>query len=509
MGNSCGVFKKTDQHLSHITLPVRKVIYTNSSPIIDIKAANIGPYLEHQTPTSKQNQRLIKWNKMYGMFSQDPDPLVKYRKDPKRDAKFLGRICKGPPPQYRWHAWTVALGLTSKLNENDYHALPEANGEIASVIERDLNRTFPEHPYFDLARYGKLGQDALNRLLLKYAAKFPEVEYCQGMNFLAGFLLMVSGGNELETYYMFEHILKEWKLEDFYKEGMPGLKRCIYVFNNLFKEHLPKLSMHFRKHEIPADLWISKWIMTVFTMTLSFESLLRIWDLFIARGMKTVYKIALALLYLTQDKLIHEDLGGIAIVLKSIREDVPNSSTLLSTARKFKISEQRLRKLEKGYRQMSAPDSPKIKIRNIGNRRATSDQSKSPLQIKLIAAFQEEISGTTLYEEVHLPPIKRCISFTSQPNNTDSNVPVLPDIKRKTLLNNDLNFVNDLDLEDKALEQLENLSEDEVSMVDAKTILAELLDRNKETMLTVTADLPGKQASEIDIKTMQNTRLPV
>jgi HSP20 family molecular chaperone IbpA len=69
--------------------------------------------------------------------------------------------------------------------------------------------------------------------------------------------------------------------------------------------------------------------------------------------------------------------------------------------------------------------------------------------------------------------------------------------------------VNDLDLEDKALEQLENLSEEEVSMIDAKSILAELLDRNKETMLTVTADLPGKQDSEIDIKTVQNTRFPV
>lgn len=510
MGNSCGVFKKTDQPIQHITLPVRKVIYTNHIPTIDIRAANIGPYLAHQTPTPKQYQRLVKWNKMYTMFPQDSDPLLKYRKDPRRNTKFFSRISKGPPPQYRWHAWTVALNLSSKLNESVYHSLPLATGDIAYVVYRDLNRTFPEHAYFDLNKFGNIGQAALNNVLLKYAAKYPEVEYCQGMNFLAGFLLMASGGNELETYFMVEHFLSEWKLEDFYKDKMPGLKKCNHIFNNLFKIHLPKLFRHFRKQEVPNDLWISKWIMTVYTMTLSFETLLRIWDLFIARGMKIVYKIALALLYFTQNKLLKQDLGGIAEILKSIKEQVPSTATLISTAMRFKIPNETLHKLEKGFKQMSAPDSPKIKIRNIGNRRSSSDNLSVPLKLNLISTFQEDVSTTTIYEEVHLPHIKRCLSFSSQFSNSDSNVPVLPDIKRKTL-NNNLNFINDFDLEDKALEQLENLSDEEVSMVDAKLILAELLmDRNKESIMAGSvADLPGKQESEIDIKDTNFYKVPV
>ena len=66
-----------------------------------------------------------------------------------------------------------------------------------TTLKKDLNRTFPNHPYFDLKKQGNFGQAALERVLGKFAGKHDSIGYCQGMNFLAGFLLMASGGSEI------------------------------------------------------------------------------------------------------------------------------------------------------------------------------------------------------------------------------------------------------------------------------------------------------------------------
>jgi Rab-GTPase-TBC domain len=53
---------------------------------------------------------------------------------------------------------------------------------VASDIEKDIGRTFPE-----VARFSEQsGTQALMNVLKAYAAFDPEVSYCQGMNFLAG-----------------------------------------------------------------------------------------------------------------------------------------------------------------------------------------------------------------------------------------------------------------------------------------------------------------------------------
>lgn len=55
--------------------------------------------------------------------------------------------------------------------------------DAVEQIDKDLHRTFPNHPAMDEA-----GRAALRRVLTAYAAHNPVVGYCQGMNFLAGAL---------------------------------------------------------------------------------------------------------------------------------------------------------------------------------------------------------------------------------------------------------------------------------------------------------------------------------
>lgn len=69
-------------------------------------------------------------------------------------------------------------------------------------IEKDLHRTFPRHHLMD--RSGRL---ALRRTLAAYALHNPEVGYCQGMNFVAGLLLMFM--DEEDAFYCLSVIVED------------------------------------------------------------------------------------------------------------------------------------------------------------------------------------------------------------------------------------------------------------------------------------------------------------
>lgn len=72
-----------------------------------------------------------------------------YRANPQL---FLSRLAKGPPPQYRWLAWSfIAAQLKPKV-KGDYtkHLILGQQPENPCIrdIEKDINRSFPHLYYF-------------------------------------------------------------------------------------------------------------------------------------------------------------------------------------------------------------------------------------------------------------------------------------------------------------------------------------------------------------------------
>ena len=60
--------------------------------------------------------------------------------------------------------------------------------ESEQVILRDIHRTFPAHEFFRESGGG--GQDALYKISRAYAVYDQELDYCQGLSFLAAALLL-------------------------------------------------------------------------------------------------------------------------------------------------------------------------------------------------------------------------------------------------------------------------------------------------------------------------------
>jgi len=122
---------------------------------------------------------------------------------------FLNRLAKGPPPQYRWLAWKfVAHNLKPRIT-GDYEKYlrlgrSPSNKSCQHDIEKDISRTFPKFSYFQ-AGYGR---EQLRNVLLTYSIYRKDVGYCQSMNFLTGFILLMSGANEKETFWFLNAFLE-------------------------------------------------------------------------------------------------------------------------------------------------------------------------------------------------------------------------------------------------------------------------------------------------------------
>ena len=82
---------------------------------------------------------------------------------------------------------------------------------IADEIGRDLNRTF----HFGCFKNGE-GQAKLGNILISIAFVRPEVNYCQGMNFVAGALLEFFG--EEIAFWIFLIFIDEYQLNALYSQ---------------------------------------------------------------------------------------------------------------------------------------------------------------------------------------------------------------------------------------------------------------------------------------------------
>ncbi len=62
---------------------------------------------------------------------------------------------------------------------------------------------------------------------------------------------------------------------------MPDYSIRVFQLNHFIKKLLPDLYYHFKKQQINIDLFFSRWILTIFSSYLPFNTLEKVWDIFL------------------------------------------------------------------------------------------------------------------------------------------------------------------------------------------------------------------------------------
>ena len=287
------------------------------------------------------NARLEKWNYM----------LTNYEEFYKKHFKKLKeRVRKGIPDSIRGYAWQRILNVDEFYKKDIYLQLNEDKSEIEfeQVIIKDIDRTFPKCTFFK-EKYGG-GQRQLFKVLVNYSKFNKDVGYVQGMGFITALLLTYM--DEERAFFMLHALMKKRDLENLYLPGFPDLNKKLYVLLKLQKKFIPKIYNVFKNNDINPFSYASEWFLCLFSRSLKFNILVRIFDTFILEGYKIIYRFVLAFLKSKEKEIIEcNAMDKIFKVMKTCFENI-DIEEIFKIAFGFHLSKKDIENFEKEYVQI-------------------------------------------------------------------------------------------------------------------------------------------------------------
>lgn len=259
-------------------------------------------------------------------FPIDNDSPSRY---PSKSEKLKRYVRKGIPAEWRADAWWYFARGQDILNKNKgvYDKLltdsknPKKKQTIESdleIIERDLNRTFPENIHFQRK---KDSQDepnliqSLRRVLVAFSLFNKSIGYCQSMNFLVGLLLLFL--DEERAFWMLVIITSKY-LPNVHNINLEGVNIDQGVLMLCIKEYLPEFWARIspeshqkvvkNKYEFlyklpPLTLCTASWFMSCFIGVVPIETTLRIWDCLFYEESHVLFKFSLSIIKLSEEEV--------------------------------------------------------------------------------------------------------------------------------------------------------------------------------------------------------------
>ncbi|KAG3083692.1 hypothetical protein PC122_g10448 [Phytophthora cactorum] len=213
------------------------------------------------------------------------------------------------------------LSLIKRLKDPTDEVHSRAKSSRFSVskkqIQVDLKRTFAGNDECWLA--SSMGQKSLERVLLAYALHNDALGYCQSMTFIVGRLLCLYHSQMLmessdpievqERVFWLLHVLCEDFFPSYYTQGMTGLQVDGGVLEKLIRTRLPKLHRHFQRLHVPPMglVLVTQWLLPLCCAVFPSETTFRFLDVLFFEGSSVVFAMAIALLRISQHKLLAEN----------------------------------------------------------------------------------------------------------------------------------------------------------------------------------------------------------
>ena len=182
-----------------------------------------------------------------------------------QNPKFIERLKKGPPDCFRWASWCIINNLPLDRDNHIYENYTNMTLEKENKdrIIRDIDRTFSDKN-IEKKELRKM-ETSLYKVLKAFWNLDKEVGYCQGMNLLVGFVLILSDFNERDTFYLlastFSDTFKlrkkyEYNFRGLFSEEFPLLYFLNYTFELLLEQYAEDLKNHLDNLGITIDLWM-------------------------------------------------------------------------------------------------------------------------------------------------------------------------------------------------------------------------------------------------------------
>lgn len=296
-----------------------------------------------------------------------------------QDKLFKHHVRKGLPNSMRRRVWLTVSGVDSIMKERagEYQEMlrqansisqtsgltpngSHSNRTVLNQIDKDTERTSLKHSSSERT----FSRRALRRVLRAYSQLDREVGYCQGMNYIVAMFL--SFLSEEEAFWLLVVVMNEepYKLRNLFSEDMSGTQEILYIAEKLMKQFFPKLSKHLHREEVRPSMFVTQWLMTLYTSSFPLDFVSRVWDSFLVEGWKVVYRTMLGLIKHAEGTLLHLSFEHILHHLSSFPGKV-DGKIILQEALKIGLKTKHIQKHTSDWQRSTAktcsrvPSSPK------------------------------------------------------------------------------------------------------------------------------------------------------
>lgn len=224
----------------------------------------------------------------------------------KQKLEHLTRLVIGGIPMHLRHPlWMELSGATATVEPDGYQyflSLPAdadaadpavAAAELDAIL-KDVPRTLTQTSDFYAAR----GSDRLQRVLLAFVRRHPGLGYTQGLNMIAGYLLLAIP-DESDAFWLLSHMVSTFFPPDYFarKAGLLAPLADNVVLRGYVRELLPRLGSHLDNNLnlAPEHTAPLSWFMTGFAAVLPASALLRVWDVWLGLPGHQAFLLAVAL----------------------------------------------------------------------------------------------------------------------------------------------------------------------------------------------------------------------
>lgn len=277
--------------------------------------------------------------------------LEQLERQPQTEQQLVNLMVNGPKHDERKGLWMEISGAAAQMRDNAgyFEQILSAKAEMVSVftaqVDEDLRRTYV------LEASGSSHQQHLRNVLVAYSWRNPSIGYCQGMNYIVSRFLSF-GLTEEESFWLLAQVIETYLPLDYFSV-LTGVHTDQKVFDCLLKQMLPKVAQHLQRLEVHSHMYVSQWLLTMYSFTFPKEVVLRIWDLFFIERSELLLRVGLSLMSLAKSTILRST-SSISCLedLKSFALTITDPEELISTAclDKYRVKDKQLRVLRETFR---------------------------------------------------------------------------------------------------------------------------------------------------------------
>ena len=256
--------------------------------------------------------------------------------------------------------WKILLNYREVKKKYNYKQILEevkkAPDSVKSIdiIKLDIIRT-------SFATDETIKRQKIGNMLKAIAKELPSLNYCQGMNQIASFLLDICDNDEEEAFFIFICLMIDSDYSNLFKNELEKLNLLFYQFERILSNSLPEIYFYLKNNNITPGYFVSPWFITLFTDTFIDETksnnkkiIMIIFDLFILGGWKAIIKVGMSLLKYNEYKILNTPIEELLNyltndIIKSKYFEKDNINEVINASIKFKINSKIFEDTEKQY----------------------------------------------------------------------------------------------------------------------------------------------------------------